>query len=1189
MMDPRENQRRLPGGLRRQLLAVFGAALLTVLLASALGVGYLVNRTEQEGWRGRQQEAAQRAAETVGAFLEREQRTLLLLDLFGRDELAAERSAELEDLLRRNPALLEIVYLNAAGKVLAYAPKDNAVLANLFTVPQSRWFARARQGQPHVGDVQLSAGDAAYLILAIPAAQGGVIAARLKMRVLQEVVANLHFGEAGSSYLVNQNGRIIAHSDPQVALANTQLDDRPELLALVRAAKASWAGEYADLRGRPVVGTTVPVPGTQWVVITEIPQAEAYAASRTAWWALLGGAMVIGLMLAQVVSILLRRRFLQPMRHLQAGVQRIGQGDLSHRISLETHNEIGRVAAAFDDMAARLQAREQQVAAQTAALLESEARYRAIVEDQTELICRYLPDGTITFVNEAYCRYFGKRREELLGRSFMPLIPEEDRRSMEAQMTALGRENPVAAIEHRVILPDGEIRWQHWADRAIFDTRGQIGEFAGVGRDITDRKRAEEALQQAKEDAEAASRAKSEFLAVMSHEIRTPLNGVLGMAELLLGTDLNPQQQRFANMIHRSGSALLATINDILDFSKIEAGRLELDITAFDPRELVEDTAALLAGRAHEKGLDLISDLPMELPATVQGDPIRLRQLLVNLVGNAIKFTEKGEVVIRVRARADAEGNTRLHFAVADTGIGITPEVQARIFDSFTQADSSTNRRFGGTGLGLAISRRFVELMGGEIGVRSAPGAGSTFWFTVPLQEVAANARPAWLVRDDLLRGKRVLLVDDNATNREILRYQVSAWGMVDETAADGPEALARLRAAVARGEGFDLVVLDLFMPGMDGLELARQIRADPAMSALKLVLLASGGLELDATQAARRDIQAGLQKPVRQAELYQTLCRVLGPAPVSAIESFAPATAGARRFSARILVAEDNPVNQEMTLAVLEMLGCRAEIAANGREAAEAAARTRYDLILMDCQMPEMDGFAATAAIRDRERRQRQASLPIVALTANVVKGFREQCLAAGMNDYLSKPFEQAQLIEILDRWLPKPDAGVPPGLVAAPPSILSRPSPSRAEAANQTRDASPASVPPSGSPTTEPADAALDRQALGQIRAMQRPGAPDLLGKIIGLYLESAPGLLRKIRDAVAGEDGDALRQAAHSLKSSSANLGAKRLAAICKELEQRGRERQLADAPGLLEELDACFVRVQEALAAELKSPA
>ena len=841
----------LSGSLRQQLLTVFGAALLVVLLASVLGVAYLVNRTEHESWRDRQQEAARRAAETVGAFLEREQRVLLLLDLFGHDELAKERSTELEELLARNPAFLEFVYLNAAGKVMAHAPKDGAVLANLFTIPQSSWFVKARQGQNYIGDVQLSARDEAYLVLALPAAQGGVIAARLQMKVLQKVVASLRFGEAGLSYLVNQNGRIIAHSDPQVVLANTRLDNHPELFALVRAARETRAGEYRDLQGRPVVGTTAPVPGTPWVVVAEIPQSEAYAASRTAWWVLLGGALIIGPFLGLIVSSLLSRQLLRPMRRLQAGVQHISQGDLNHRIDLDSRNEIGEVAVAFDDMAARLQERERQMAAQTAALLESEARYRAIVEDQTELICRYLPNGVITFVNEAYCRYFGKRREELLGHSFMPLIPEEEQRLMEAQIAALSRQNPVALIDHRVILPDGEIRWQHWTDRAIFDAGGQLREFAGVGRDITDRKQAEEALLEAKDAAEAANRAKSEFLAVMSHEIRTPLNGVLGMAELLLGTALTAQQQRFANTILGSGRTLLAVINDILDFSKIEAGKLELEVTPFDPRELVEDTALLLAGRAHEKGLDLISDLPLDPPASVRGDPVRLRQILMNLVGNAIKFTEQGEVVVRLRVLDQDAVVPQLRFEIQDTGIGIVPEAQARIFDSFTQADGSTTRHYGGTGLGLAISRRLVQLMGGEIGVESTPGAGSRFWFILPLSRRLGSVRPVWSAGADW-RGARVLLVDDNATNREILRRQMTAWGLANDEAENGGQALALLRKARGADERYDLALVDMRMPGMDGLELARQIRADPTLAGLKLVLLSSNGGDTLAEEAVQ-------------------------------------------------------------------------------------------------------------------------------------------------------------------------------------------------------------------------------------------------------------------------------------------------------------------------------------------------
>ena len=1060
-----KRQQSARGSLRRQLLAVFGAALLVLLLASTLAVALLVNRAEESGWRGRQHEAARRAAQTVSAFLTREQRVLLLIDVFGRDELSALQSSEMEELLHRDPALLEIVYLDAVGQIISHAPSSEALLGDLFTTQQARWFVEARDGKTYVGDVQVTADNQTYLILAVPAGRGGVMAARLRMTVLQEVVESLHFGDSGISYLVNQDGRIIAHSDPQIVIAQTRLDDRPELLALVRAAKETWAGEYTNLQGQPVVGTTIPVPETPWIVVTEIAQAEVYADSRTAWWWLLAGTLVIGLVLAHVVSTLLKRRFLRPMQRLQAGVCQIGAGDLSHRIGLGPYNEIGQVAAAFDEMAARLQERDHQMAIQTTALRD------------------------------------------------------------------------------------------------------------------------------AKEAAENANRTKSDFLAVMSHEIRTPLNGVLGMAELLLGTALNGQQRRFAGTILGSGRTLLAIINDILDFSKIEAGRLELEMVSFDLRELVEDTAALLAGRAHEKGLDLISDLPLELPQKVKGDPVRLRQLLVNLVGNAIKFTEQGEVVIRLRVTIKDEQAPRLRFEIKDTGIGIPREAQAKIFDSFTQADSSTNRRYGGTGLGLAISRRLVELMGGEIGVESVPGAGSRFWFTVPLQHRVAGTRPSWLARQDLLHGARVLIVDDNATNREILWHQVTAWGIGSDMADGGVAALALLRAAVARGAAFDLAILDLRMPGMDALELAQHIRADSGLAALKLLLLTSGGFDLNPAEVTRVGIQAVLHKPVRQSELYKTLYRLLSAAAEAISQRSLAPPVPRPRFQGRILIAEDNPVNQEMALALLETLGCQAELAVNGREAIAAVTRGHYDLILMDCQMPVLDGFAATEAIRRWEQEQSKPRLPIIALTANVVKGFREECLAAGMDDYLAKPFEQSQLIAILDHWLRRADTlpVATPATRPAKPMALTVPikqipratQPSLATIPKPTKQRSPAV-------SLEPAVAVLDESVLAKIRALQQPGAPNLQVKIINLYLQTSATSLEALRAAITGKDSDALYQTAHTLKSSSANVGAMRVAALCKELEQRGRAKQLADVDRLLAELEADYLLVQRVLQTHLEAP-
>jgi CheY-like chemotaxis protein/anti-sigma regulatory factor (Ser/Thr protein kinase) len=609
-------------------------------------------------------------------------------------------------------------------------------------------------------------------------------------------------------------------------------------------------------------------------------------------------------------------------------------------------------------------------------------------------------------------------------------------------------------------------------------------------------------------------------------------------------------------MILSSGRTLLGTINDILDFSKIEAGRLELEVVPFNLRELIEETAALLAERAHQKGLELLSDLLVTLPSKLLGDPVRLRQVLVNLVGNAIKFTAHGEVLIRLRLLEEDADAVRLQGEVIDTGMGIAPAAQAKIFDSFTQADGSTSRRFGGTGLGLAICRQLVQLMGGELGVESTVGVGSRFWFTLTLlRPEAVSTRPVWQRRQDL-RGVRVLLVDDNATNREILQHQVTAWGMRATLVSSGAEALSALRAAAQAGTAYEVAILDWHMPEMDGLELARQLKADPAIPPLKLLMLTSSGLDDSAAQATAVGIEVYLRKPVRQAELYACLGRLLGPAAPAAPPL--ARTAQPARFSARVLVAEDNPVNQEVASAMLEQLGCQAELVANGQQAIEAVACSRYALILMDCHMPVLDGFAATAAIRRQEQASGLPPVPIIALTANVVKGFREQCLAAGMDDYLSKPFEQAQLRALLAQWLP-------PGRVEPPV-------------------ASGAATPPD--PAVAVADPLLEPGPLAKIRALQRPGQPSLLGKIIGLYLASSPPLLQALREAVSQGDAVALTEAAHSLKSSSANLGATRLAALCKDLEQRGREQRLEGAEALLTEVDSHYGQVRAALTLELE---
>jgi two-component system sensor histidine kinase/response regulator len=545
--------------------------------------------------------------------------------------------------------------------------------------------------------------------------------------------------------------------------------------------------------------------------------------------------------------------------------------------------------------------------------------------------------------------------------------------------------------------------------------------------------RAKQAADLARQAAEDANRTKSEFLANMSHEIRTPMNGVLGMTELLLDTGLSDMQRRYAQNVRNSGEALLHIINDILDFSKIEAGKMDLDVVDFDVRETTEEVIELLSSRADAKGLELLCHIDEDVPSAVAGDPGRLRQVLINLVGNAIKFTECGEVAVTLKRASHRAGGTHdgactLQFTVRDTGIGIDPEARGRMFKAFMQADGSTSRRFGGTGLGLAISKQLIEMMGGEIDVDSVPGQGSTFHFTAAL---ARSVKAAQALTEPLhdLRGLHVLIVEDNPTNSTILERYVSACGLVSTVVDRGERALALMREAAARQAPYDVALVDMKMPGMNGLELGAAIRADASLAATRLIMLTSLS---SADVAAAREVgfAAYLNKPVRRAELFQCISAVMGTAPAAS----APLRAAEPELPAvlRVLLVEDNRVNQEICKAMLKKLGCEVDLAADGRAGVEAAFGNRYDLVLMDCQMPVMDGFEATSTIRAREAEldaELRASglppqrLPVVALTANAMTGDRERCLAAGMDDYLAKPFKKDQLEATLAKWAKRSD----------------------------------------------------------------------------------------------------------------------------------------------------------------------
>ncbi|HUP95870.1 MAG TPA: response regulator, partial [Burkholderiales bacterium] len=860
---------------------------------------------------------------------------------------------------------------------------------------------------------------------------------------------------------------------------------------------------------------------------------------------------------AVVITVFFRRFVVRPLGGLAAATQALSRGHAggeTQAVSPEKKgpsapsngDEIGELAERFDFMAREVYSREERLLQARADVARSEAHFRSLIEHASDAVLVLDSNLSVRYASPSVQRVLGFPPDDVIGKSPVSFVSESDADAMRQALEETAANPGVGAAFEFRCAGEGAPKYLEATVANMLDNPAVEGIVVNM-RDVTERRHAEE-LTREKIRAEQASQLKSQFLANMSHEIRTPMNGILGMAELLLATDLAERPRRFAETIHNSGEALLAIINDILDFSKIEAGKLELEKIAFDVHELAQEVAELFAERAYSKGLELACQVHADVPRRINGDPGRLRQVLTNLVSNAVKFTEKGEILIKVELAPDAPAGADacgLRLSVIDTGIGLSPEQVGTLFQSFTQADSSTTRKYGGTGLGLAISKQLIELMGGTIGVHSTPGQGSCFYFTFPAS--VANDATAEVPQRDELAGLRVLIVEDNATNRTILHNQVMSWGVSNGSAENGVRALDMLRAAAHGGAPYEIAIIDMKMPGMNGLELARAIKADPTIAGVRLIMLSSAisAQELAATREA--GIVSHLSKPVRNADLRRAVAEAAGLAPQST-----PSAAVAKRptIDARVLLAEDNVVNREVAVAMLRSMGCEVEVAHNGREAFAAVGVDRFDVILMDCQMPEMDGFEATRALRAAEDPARPR-VPIVALTANAMEGDRERCLAAGMDDYLAKPFRHEELLEILAKW-------VQPRAWPAVEVKVVRPG------------------------------AAIDAKALDNIRALQSPGAPRLLDRIISLYLAEAPQLLQAMRNAIGAADAKALEQAAHQLKSSSANLGALALAELCKAVEADARAKRLADAQRPMSAIDDEYAQVRAALAA-LVAPA
>jgi PAS domain S-box-containing protein len=811
----------------------------------------------------------------------------------------------------------------------------------------------------------------------------------------------------------------------------------------------------------------------------------------------------------------------------------------------ERKTEDGGTVAVYADISELKQAEE--------AVRQSEELLATVLDHLPAPVYLRDRDGRFTLINHTYENVYRVKKDDLRGKTVHDVYPEHQAEKHAAQDRDVIESREVMEYEIAVPEADGE----HTFAVVRFPIVGASGKLVGVGgveHDITVRKLVEEQMRIAKEEAEAANEAKSAFLATMSHEIRTPMNGVIGMTSLLLNTELSSEQREYTEVIRNSSDDLLTIINDILDFSKIEAGRLEVENQAFDLRDCLESALDLLAAKACQKGLDLAYLVAEEVPSGIKGDVTRMRQILVNLLGNAVKFTEEGEVVLSVNAKVEESDSAsafpryELSFSVIDTGIGIPPDRMDRLFQSFSQLDASTSRRYGGTGLGLAISKRLCELMGGTMWVESEVGKGTTFHFTIPTESTPTPGRDYLHEIEPQLEGKRLLIVDDNPTNRVILTAQSHAWGMLPRPTASPIEALEW----IAEGEPFDVAVLDMHMPEMDGVNLAAKLREQRDPRALPLVMLTSIG-ELE-SGADRTQFAAFLTKPIKPSQLFDALVGIFAGQPVQARErkpspEFKFDAQMGRRLPLRILLAEDNVTNQKLALRLLEKLGYRADVAANGLEVLEALDRQSYDLILMDMQMPEMDGLEATRRVRRAWRGEK--GLRIIAMTANAMEGDRELCLAAGMDDYVSKPIRVKELVDALNQCEPG-GAGQEAGI-----------------GADGNREAE----------DLERADEVLDKEKLEDLKIIV--GGQEYLIELIEAFLDDAPQLVAELQQSLRQQDTAILTRAAHSLKSNSADFGAISLNGLCKELEAMGRAGSLDGAAPLVARVEAEFVMVKEAL--------